>query len=818
MKKLFLLLLAVPVLLPAIGYGQDQNLPYISDLNGVLQIRQGINYRHPQPFQFSITWTKVVKDPGNATDSFQLISRTLAKDSLRKSDTVVMDTIWWNAQVTMNPSDTSSVNAFNDIVNSIVGAAARLKNQGSGDSGSVTPNPPGRQMEPGPQKQPGGNRAFHSSILNGNYIGLMQYENDNTVPTDREAIQNDLLDILVITDGSSAYNRTMNIMRYAPAIQRIKNIGTIQNAQTLLKQTGGTPVTLQSVPTGSLLAGTAGINQQAIIEGIVDWIINSAKQELLESILEKWYDALYQDPIAGKLLTNTLKTYKQFVADNSVNLAKYGPLWKAAFQKDLANIPVDLEDETFVQTIIHRIAPAWAGERELTPVISGGTSIVYGMYQKKHIVTVLSELNSEYVTNATSWQDRLPVFKRAVIFSNIVASVVGQMKDNVYTPMSLDYLKNMDESAWSAFINMIYRMNKKELTLVLEKNPVDFINEIHNGPGAKFYNILSAAIAAYMSIQGTLSTQLINSAGVGAAPSKTISSDDFGKILDLSLAAVKKAVPYILDMAGQTNDPTFEYIVGDLDAIGNNISQIGQGITSQQYGMVLDGATQLLTYVDTILSIRYPNATRITASIAYITKFGSFMVSIISAQNPDDVSNALSELIPRDQYKQKNKSPWSVSLSAYPGFFYGTEKVTTYNIANGKPDQATPQQKWGSSASVYLPIGLDITKGFGNSCLGIFLQAFDLGAVLNYRLTNTDSTVSTNPNITWQQLLSPGASLFYQIPHTPIVFGGGFNYTPALRKIQQDGVSYDANALRWGIFLAVDVTAIHLSLFKGSSH
>jgi len=221
--------------------------------------------------------------------------------------------------------------------------------------------------------------------------------------------------------------------------------------------------------------------------------------------------------------------------------------------------------------------------------------------------------------------------------------------------------------------------------------------------------------------------------------------------------------------------------------------------------------------MDTVLQIRGLSTSRIATSITVITKFGSFMVNILNAQNPSDVSSALDELIPKDQYKLKNTSPWSVSLSAYPGFFVGHERVTSYALVNGKPDQSAPVQKWGTYASVYLPIGIDLTKGFGNSCVGVFLQAFDLGAVLNYRLTNNDSTVSTNPNISWQQLLSPGASLFWQLPHTPIVVGGGFNYTPALRKIQQEGTSYDANALRWGIYLAVDVTAIHLSLFKSPS-
>jgi len=815
MKKLILFLFLTLVAFVDHTFAQKQKPGYFSELDDIFQIRQFISATHPKPFKFKVVpgWSE--KDPGNSGDSIKSKWDTIVYNSGNGKDTTIvrLDTILWYAPgVDIDRSDSAG---FEGIVDSIMLALSPGKNDPL-KGASKPDNPPAQ----GPRQQPGagGVRAF-SPIRFISYATLMSMTEGDPPPTARQTIRNELLNILLITDGGSPDNVQNNVLRFAHSIPAFQHLQDIKTAQTQLSQIGakGINLTQQSSNPASLFAGTAGINQTAIIEGIVDWIINSAKQELLASIFDKWYNTLYNDPIAGKLLANTLKTYQQFEKTNSTNLAKFGALWKASFQQDLANIPVNLEDESFVQTVIRRIAPTWPGERELTPVISGGTTIVYGMYQKKHIVNLLSELNTEYVTSAATWHDRLPIFKRAVIFSNVITSVIGQMNGTAYDIVSVNVLKNYDDVHWATLMRDIYLKNKNELTLVMGKDPIAVLNEVRNGPGAKFYNIISAAIAAYTSIQSSLSTELLSDNTESTAPAKTISGDDFGKILDLSLSALKKSVPYILSAAGQTNNPTFQYIVGDIDAISSSISQIGEGIAAQQYGKVLDGATQLLTYVDTVLQIRGLSTSRIATSITVITKFGSFMVNILSAQNPSDVSSALDELIPRDQYKLKNTSPWSVSLSAYPGFFVGHERVTSYALVNGKPDQSAPVQKWGTSASVYLPIGIDLTKGFGNSCVGVFLQAFDLGAVLNYRLTNNDSTVSTNPNISWQQLLSPGASLFWQLPHTPIVVGGGFNYTPALRKIQQEGTSYDANALRWGIYLAVDVTAIHLSLFKSPS-
>jgi hypothetical protein len=203
--------------------------------------------------------------------------------------------------------------------------------------------------------------------------------------------------------------------------------------------------------------------------------------------------------------------------------------------------------------------------------------------------------------------------------------------------------------------------------------------------------------------------------------------------------------------------------------------------------------------------------------IVAFTRYGSMMVNILSAKTPEAVAEALDELVPKDQYKLKNMAQWSFSLSLYPGVFGGWETIKKQdpNIAT-KPNPTTSSVK--GNFSVYLPVGLDVSWGTGESAWILFAQALDLGAVLNYRLTGSESTEQSNPNISFQQLLSPGLSFMHQFKNTPLVLGTGINYTPGLRKIEETNVTYNANAFRFGFFFGVDITALHISLSKTKKH
>lgn len=637
-------------------------------------------------------------------------------------------------------------------------------------------------------------------------------------PSEEDQIRSELAQIAFITDydfKNAAFYSKLDPFGNFPHLDLIENalLRSLPQAQQDAYNKYMPPLLPQAGAT-NIISGSFGSWQTDIIYGIADWAIASARQQLLETAVNDWYKKLKADELTRTLLSNTLGTFEQFLTDGSLDLAKYGALWKAAFQKDLENIPVHLEGEPFVTTLLQRLRLHNNYVCEFAPFIAGSTSFVYGIRQKKNPAIILNDLATQYVAAADN--TNFPVFKRIVILANILAETFGQVQGNIYTPMSISTLKSMDTMHWQALLREVYMTGKTELDYALGGYAPALVNESNAGINTKFFGLVNSLLTAYQSYL-TITSSVTNT-NTGNPSTNSLSSADVGNMVDVSLDVIKHTAGFVL-----ARNPSGEPLVNLLftrygDSVFAQVAEIGKGLATKEYGMVLNGSTALLQSACSIVKLddsarNQPANTQVLTAISKLAVFGSFMTNILTAKSAEDVQNALAEIIPKDQYKLKNTyHTVSVSLSTYPGLFFGGESIKKYNVAGGVADQTTSYKSRSLSASLYMPIGVDIALGCGPSSVGLFFQAFDLGAVLNYRLNNNDSTVQASPNISWQQLVSPGVSFFYQIDKTPIVIAAGVNYTPGLRKIQQGGVSYDANALRYGISLTVDVTAFHLRL------
>jgi hypothetical protein len=97
----------------------------------------------------------------------------------------------------------------------------------------------------------------------------------------------------------------------------------------------------------------------------------------------------------------------------------------------------------------------------------------------------------------------------------------------------------------------------------------------------------------------------------------------------------------------------------------------------------------------------------------------------------------------------------------------------------------------------FIPAGVDITRGQ----VGLFLTAIDLGTVTNLRFDGSDTTA---PNVSFDQVLSPGVFARWAPFDSPFVIGGGLSLVPGLRgDPAQDAVRYHG-------FIAIDVTLLPL--------
>ena len=175
------------------------------------------------------------------------------------------------------------------------------------------------------------------------------------------------------------------------------------------------------------------------------------------------------------------------------------------------------------------------------------------------------------------------------------------------------------------------------------------------------------------------------------------------------------------------------------------------------------------------------------------------MASIILAEDSDDIKEALDAVAMKTGgYMVKQQSYFSTTVSFYPGIEFGTERLKS----NGVEDAD------GTFVGASLPIGVEFAVGINSKVIGsvgLFVQVLDLGAVLNYSLSNDNDDVSTSSDFGFKQVLSPGAYLTTHFKNNPITLGIGASYSPSLREVTSNGITTSANVLQYGVFLAVDL-------------
>lgn len=566
-----------------------------------------------------------------------------------------------------------------------------------------------------------------------------------------------------------------------------------------------------------LLNSSAGktkfaFSESEIIYGVVDFTINRAKEQLVETHLSNWFDKLRKNEFTNQMLPNTLGTLNAFNQDESLSVAQYGDKWKAAFQEDFRNFPLLLQKQSFIDPLLSKSTLSASDQTEIRAVIMGGSHLAYNLYQKKHIVTAINDMSTDYLMDVNT---NYSVFNRLVVLSDILLKAGGNLYNNdSYRVVSVDDISRMEYASWKIFIKLLFVRNKSGLDYISNgKIEALFPQLLQNGNIERFSQLYRQTINLIATYQSSINS------GENITTSE-LSFEGTRKIFELSFQLVEQVtayLPYITENEGYDHKKSLAF-VAKAKPYYTAIAQIGEGISNRRYGSLLDGTVTIIRLLDV--------DEQDMELIYYLQRYGSFMVNIINAKDAEQVKMALDELIPKNLYKLKNTHEFTVSISSYPGIFCGFERISKYRqsddgtVQTGRPKEGS----WGFAPAVYLPIGFDLNWGNKKekndknpgryNSFNLFFQAVDLGAVLNYRLSGTDSGEESDPQISFRQLLSPGLALMKHFSNSPLVIGAQMGYTPALRAINQNGNEYKSHALRFGIFMAVDVTYFNVFTSK----
>jgi len=176
-------------------------------------------------------------------------------------------------------------------------------------------------------------------------------------------------------------------------------------------------------------------------------------------------------------------------------------------------------------------------------------------------------------------------------------------------------------------------------------------------------------------------------------------------------------------------------------------------------------------------------------------RYANLYVDISTATSQNDLNSAINKAAHNSGgYLRKSEEDFNVSIDSYPGIFICSEKI---NNRFSKPN-------FGFS----VPLGFN----FQLQRFGLYLQAFDIAAAVNYRFTNDGNTTNLPADVTFQQVFSPGIFfVFNPMPKFPLSFNVGLAVTPALREVSGTGVTLEnSKSTFFGVYVSYNVPLWYL--------
>ena len=280
--------------------------------------------------------------------------------------------------------------------------------------------------------------------------------------------------------------------------------------------------------------------------------------------------------------------------------------------------------------------------------------------------------------------------------------------------------------------------------------------------------------------------------------------DELTKLKDKSLLEEKNFAMYLKNVGEivellATNTNKAEQ-VDKIMNITNNVFQTYNAIRVKNY-------SNLPVYLSNILSnFDSSKNSELANRFKKIDNFSSFSAGIVSAKTSQDVNKVIKNYVASPAtFTEKREVGFKINVNAMPGIKYDFENTTLL-----KKDKTDSVSVTGQNIGLSLPVGIDFTLfSCSKVSYGLFVQAIDLGAMLNYRLTSNANTLPDS--VGFKSVLSPGVSLSVGLPNTPLTIQLGYHWGPVLRNITDGKTVLASNTNTGSVHIRI---AYDIPLFK----
>lgn len=587
-----------------------------------------------------------------------------------------------------------------------------------------------------------------------------------------------------------------------------------------------------------------GIKVNGIAGGLKS-VVSPEKQTLVIDAAAKIIAEQFKDGVTKMYLNNLKKkldeipelqalfpsTYRLLENSSPFDFPDLGNDFKKSFESDLRSIPKNLVE--FIDTSQTDPYSKWKSKKWYPPVrlsFDIGDKLIAGY----HPAEVLNYLDAKYENPPYKPIDsmlnvRLRDYHNYIRALNVIqfnfqdlekeatgtfTMINGDQFENIWLKFS--DLKKLDtKEEISYFIALIYHQLPKKIQFKLK----DKINEAY---GSDLFSVTSVSAINLNYIKQAYTHNILPFLEIlhkieALTADKVSNAEEVGLMMQYLLEAFE-LVYNISGTSGEIN------VNGEQVKIDSVISLSKKGLSI--YSSIIDkDYNRIIPDVIYLMKILMNNDNGVIANPEFLelvnafSKYGNFIEAVAKAETSDELSEIIKKEITSFDYLKKRSSLSSITLSAHPGVFAGVERLNektndkdktllgltapigiewTYNIRKWK-------SKSGSAKHLHY-MKNDKVKTLSSATLGFFVQLVDIGAVVNYRLNDSESELPES--ITFKQVFSPGGAVHYGFRNSPITLGIGYQYTPEIRQVTVDDIVEKSNAGRVFVRFTWDINFI----------
>ncbi len=573
----------------------------------------------------------------------------------------------------------------------------------------------------------------------------------------------------------------------------------------------------------SLLGGSSLISiptkvQSANIDAISKFLADRFKEDITALYINKFRKKLDSIPELKALYP---KTHSFLKSADVFNYRSLGNDFKEVFEEDLKNTLVNLGN--YIE-----------GNEDLKDVLKNkkvyypfdfALSLSDKLVKGHHPVEILDFLEGKYKDDPDLGFKN---YYNIVYGLNILQNNLQRKKSN---ELSTDFtLVKQFENIWLRFSDLKKLDSPKKIeyfmALIYNQNPTYFTDvlKINKENANDFFKNTIYPI-----------TELLNTIENIQSKEKSMTADDYVDVMTNSLNLLKlinkkeEEIYRLTDLSFKNANGT-KVEIDVLDLI-EKVNDLYKSIQTKDYGYIV---TNSLYITEKVLLTSGESKANIVKVTQAMSKYGGFMVDIVTADDSDEVKEAIKKNVTKFSFLDKRNSLFSLTISAHPGVFGGFEELKENNESQVNLGITAPigfEFMWGIRAKKDLkkkqyafvkkkdtmitnqqgrkmPDEIEIVKYLSGHSWSIFVSFADLGAAFNYRLNDSESELPQE--LTFKQIFSPGISLNYGFRNSPLTLGAGIQYTPELRKVTVDDIETNSSSLRALLRLSWDIPLIKI--------